>query len=192
MGFGRACAPVRCAHPSSWAHCHAQRGAARPLAHCSFAAFSLYSKNKNNLPNLGRPREGIFSFNSTTEAREYTECQAFYPVVRIGSPTPSTARECCSPPFDPRGRHTHFRMRGWGEHWPPALTSQLRWSFWRTINRKKPQKITVWGCILRYQWYVEKTPRNVPVWQKIRQSIYHSLFSSIEQLQVALWTYMFL
>jgi hypothetical protein len=23
VGFGRACAPVRCAHPSFWAHCHA-------------------------------------------------------------------------------------------------------------------------------------------------------------------------
>ncbi len=30
VGFGRACAPVRCAHPSSWAHCHVKRGAARP------------------------------------------------------------------------------------------------------------------------------------------------------------------
>ena len=30
MGFGRACAPVRCAHPSFWALCHDQRGAARP------------------------------------------------------------------------------------------------------------------------------------------------------------------
>ncbi len=28
--FGRACAPLRCAHPSFWAHCYAQRGAARP------------------------------------------------------------------------------------------------------------------------------------------------------------------
>ncbi len=38
VGFGRACAPVRCAHPSFWAYCHAQRGAARPPAHRSFAA----------------------------------------------------------------------------------------------------------------------------------------------------------
>ena len=30
MGFGRACAPVRCAHPSFWAHCHAKQGTARP------------------------------------------------------------------------------------------------------------------------------------------------------------------
>jgi hypothetical protein len=29
VGFGRACAPVRCAHPSFWVHCHAKRGAAR-------------------------------------------------------------------------------------------------------------------------------------------------------------------
>jgi hypothetical protein len=30
VGFGRACAPMRCAHPSFWAHCHAKQGAARP------------------------------------------------------------------------------------------------------------------------------------------------------------------
>ncbi len=29
-GFGRACAPVRCAHPSFWAQYHGKRGAARP------------------------------------------------------------------------------------------------------------------------------------------------------------------
>ena len=37
MGFGRACAPVRCAHPSSWVHRHAKLGAVRPPAHRSFA-----------------------------------------------------------------------------------------------------------------------------------------------------------
>ena len=30
MGFGRACAPVRCAHPSFLTHCHLKRGAAHP------------------------------------------------------------------------------------------------------------------------------------------------------------------
>ncbi len=30
VDFGRACAPVRCAHPSFLAHCHPKRGAARP------------------------------------------------------------------------------------------------------------------------------------------------------------------
>jgi hypothetical protein len=38
VGFGRACAPMRCAHPSFWALCHTQQGAARPPAHRSFAA----------------------------------------------------------------------------------------------------------------------------------------------------------
>ncbi len=30
VGFGRACAPVRCAHPSFLTHCHSYRGAVRP------------------------------------------------------------------------------------------------------------------------------------------------------------------
>jgi hypothetical protein len=30
VGFGLACAPVRCAHPSFWAHLPAKRGAACP------------------------------------------------------------------------------------------------------------------------------------------------------------------
>jgi hypothetical protein len=38
VGSGRACAPVRCAHPSFSAHCHANRGAARPVpAHRGFS-----------------------------------------------------------------------------------------------------------------------------------------------------------
>ncbi len=39
----------------------------------------------------------------TVSTREYTECQAFCPVVRIGSPHPSLASECYSPPFRSRG-----------------------------------------------------------------------------------------
>ncbi len=30
VGFGPACAPVRCAHPSFWAHCHPQTGRCAP------------------------------------------------------------------------------------------------------------------------------------------------------------------
>ena len=45
VGFGRACAPLRCAHPSFWAHYHAKRGAARPPAHRSFAGSYLPPKN---------------------------------------------------------------------------------------------------------------------------------------------------
>jgi hypothetical protein len=71
VGFGRACAPVRCVHPPFWAHCHAERGAARPPAHRSFAASYLTHKNILNLSNLGHPRQGLFSFNRTTEAMKY-------------------------------------------------------------------------------------------------------------------------
>ncbi len=69
VGFGRACAPVRCAHPSFWAHWHAKQGAARPpppLAHRSFAASHSTPKNIKNLSNLGRPRQRLFSFHLTT------------------------------------------------------------------------------------------------------------------------------
>ncbi len=44
VGFGRACAPVRCAHLSFWSHCHYQRGSARPPAYRSFAAFTYPAK----------------------------------------------------------------------------------------------------------------------------------------------------
>ncbi len=60
VGFGRTCAPVRCAHPSFWAHCHTQRGAARPSLHRSFAAppkiKKLFPKTKclPSGPNSGR------------------------------------------------------------------------------------------------------------------------------------------
>jgi hypothetical protein len=43
VGFGRACAPVRCAHPSFWAHKHAKR-ALRAPAHRSLAAHSKIKK----------------------------------------------------------------------------------------------------------------------------------------------------
>ncbi len=72
VGFGRACAPVRCAHPSFWAHKHAKRDAAGLPVQRSFAASSLSPKNQNNLfpetkcfpsgPNSGR--QGRISFHS--------------------------------------------------------------------------------------------------------------------------------
>ncbi len=71
VGFGRACAPVRCAHPSFWAYCHINQGAARLPAHRSFAASYSTPKNIYNLSNLGRLRQGFFSFNGNTEAMKY-------------------------------------------------------------------------------------------------------------------------
>jgi hypothetical protein len=44
VGFGRACAPVRCAHPSFGTHCHAKQALRAPPAHRSFAASYLPPK----------------------------------------------------------------------------------------------------------------------------------------------------
>ncbi len=80
-----------------------KKGRCAPPGHRSFAAFYSYSKNKNNLPNSGRPR----FFQLYHESREYTEYQASYPVVPNGSPTPSPAKRMLPPPpLDPRGE-TH-------------------------------------------------------------------------------------
>jgi hypothetical protein len=46
---------------------------------------------------------------------EYTECQAFSAVVRIGSPRPLTRKRVLPPSLVPRGGHTHLRERELGE-----------------------------------------------------------------------------
>jgi hypothetical protein len=70
VGFGLACVPVRCAHPSFWVHCYAKRGAACPLPRPSRSFAASYSTPENIyiLSNLGRPRQGLFSIHWTTEA----------------------------------------------------------------------------------------------------------------------------
>ncbi len=47
MGFGNAYAPVRCAHPSFWAHEHAKRDAARPHSPSIAASLLLIHPQKN-------------------------------------------------------------------------------------------------------------------------------------------------
>jgi hypothetical protein len=44
---------------------------APPPLHCSFAVSYLTPKNILNLSNLGRPRQGPFSFHRNTEAMKY-------------------------------------------------------------------------------------------------------------------------
>jgi hypothetical protein len=59
VGFGRACAPVRCAHPSFSARCHANQAAVHPApAHRSFAASQKYIKSIE----LGPPTSKAFFF----------------------------------------------------------------------------------------------------------------------------------
>ena len=70
MSFGRACAPVRCAHPSFSAHFLPKQGAASP-AHRSFAASQKYIKSTE----LGPPTSKAFFFPldhmQTAEAMKY-------------------------------------------------------------------------------------------------------------------------
>ena len=71
-GFGRACAPLRCAHPSSWALPRQTGRCAPPLsAHRSFAVSYFTPKNILNLSNLGRPRQGPFSFHQEHRGQNY-------------------------------------------------------------------------------------------------------------------------
>ncbi len=82
VGFGCACAPVRCAHLSFWAHCHAKRGAARPppiaasllligSPKIDFKKLWNSGRPHDGLSSLGRPRHGFLSLHWTTEAMKY-------------------------------------------------------------------------------------------------------------------------
>ncbi len=71
MGFGPACAPVRYAHPSSWAHCHAKQDAARPPSPPIAASLLLIWPPKIHkiYPTLAaHVKGGLFSFHCTAEA----------------------------------------------------------------------------------------------------------------------------
>jgi hypothetical protein len=88
-----------------------QTGRCAPPTHRSFAAFSSYSKDKNNLPNSGCLLEGPFSFNSTTEARVPGLLSSRPHWV---PPPPQLQKSVASPLWIQGGRHTRIRMRGWG------------------------------------------------------------------------------
>jgi hypothetical protein len=53
------------------------------------------------------------SISPCTQITDYTECQALFP-VRIGSPTPSPARECCSSPLWVQGKGETHSLAGEG------------------------------------------------------------------------------
>jgi hypothetical protein len=104
---------VRCTHRSFWAHCHVKQGAARPPPIAASLLFLRIPKIK--IIYLAAHVKGLFfQLYYRGQRVRYTGCQALYPVVLIGSPTPSTAREWGSPLWIQGGRHTHIRMRGWG------------------------------------------------------------------------------
>jgi hypothetical protein len=103
VGFGRACAPVRCAHPSFWAHCLAKQGAARPppiAASLVFLRFTRAACVKGLFLSTLLPRP-----ESTQSARPSIQSSA------LGPPTPSTAKECGSPLWIQGG---NTLTSGWG------------------------------------------------------------------------------
>jgi hypothetical protein len=55
-------------------------GRCAPPAHCSFGASYSTPKNIYNLSNLGRPRQGLFSFHWTTEKYE-DPCPSKYALI---------------------------------------------------------------------------------------------------------------
>jgi hypothetical protein len=59
VGYGRACAPVRCAHPSFWAVKYAQRGAARPPP-IAASLLLIYPPKLFLRPELGPPCRGVY------------------------------------------------------------------------------------------------------------------------------------
>jgi hypothetical protein len=64
VGFGRACAPVRCAHPSFWAHKHTKRALRAPPRSCAAPPEKKKIISRNKMlpfrPKLGPPGAYIF------------------------------------------------------------------------------------------------------------------------------------
>jgi hypothetical protein len=79
VGFGRACAPVRCAHASFLAYCHAKRGAARLPVNRSFAAFSSPPKNNYFQKQNAFPQTRTWAGRSVLEHRAF-KIQYFPPL----------------------------------------------------------------------------------------------------------------
>ncbi len=59
----------------------------------------------------------------TVSTTEYTECQAFYPVVRLGSPHPLTRKRVLLNSFGPRGETASLVGEGVGG--PLVLAKKL-------------------------------------------------------------------
>ena len=110
VGFGRACAPARFAHPPFWAH-KAGRCAPPPLAHGSFAApvfitFSVYYEELSSFYHLVKQTKKNFSFHKVPLDHRgakgsivyYIEYHSLCAVVWFGSPH-CLSRGKCPPPL---------------------------------------------------------------------------------------------
>jgi hypothetical protein len=118
VGFGRACAPVRCAHPSFWAHCHPKRGAARPPP--SIAASLLLIRPPN-----------IYKIYKVLTYEEYRAVSGVF--QNIDPPTPLHPANMSLPRTKGGGvHHTRREVREWevniledARHWIGLLQYNL-------------------------------------------------------------------
>jgi hypothetical protein len=105
-GFCRACAAVRCAHPSFWAHCHAKQSAARPPPIAASLLFLRIPKIK--IIYLAARVKSLFLSTLLPRPESTRSDRPSIQSSELGPPTPSTARECDSSLLDPRGNtHSH-------------------------------------------------------------------------------------
>ncbi len=169
MVFCRACAPVRCAHPSFWAHCHAKQGAARPPAIAASLLFLRIPKIKIIYLTRAARVKGLFLSTLLPRPESTQSDRPSIQSSALGPPTPSTAKECGSPFWIHGGRHTHIRMREWGGGEEPISTI---WS----IHSGTPAPHIAASLI----------PREMSQFSKKSAEVYCSLYSLTEQLQVAL------
>ncbi len=133
MGFGRACAPVRCAHPY-FGLIATPNGALRaPPPIAASLLFLCIPKIKIIYRTRAARVKGIFLSTIPPRPESIQSARPSIQSSELGPPTPSTARECCSPPlWIQGGRHTHFRMRRWGE--PIPMMGHTLWHSKYTIT----------------------------------------------------------
>jgi hypothetical protein len=197
VGFGPACAPVRCAHPSFWSHCHAQRGAARPPAYRSFAAF-IYPPKFSLRSELGR--QGRISFPWAKLHPTEQHCILMSYAAPSWAPLHPTELHCTLLRYAVPLRYAAFDWVTlhpiWAKLRPKsyAAISELSWALlsytaplWATLHptelcltlnelRGTLKKYNVpitsqlpWS--LRQIMVCRESPAKISVWQKIRQSI---------------------
>ncbi len=119
VDFGRACAPVRCAHPSFWAHCHPNGGLRPPP---SIAASLL----------LIQPPK-IYKIHKVLTYEEYRAVSGVFQNIHPPPPpTPLSTQRVCPPPTPKAGGYTLAWQWGRGvniledaRHWIGLLQYNL-------------------------------------------------------------------
>ncbi len=201
MGFGRACAPVRCAHPSFWAHCNTNRDAARPPPHRSFAA--SYSAPKLNKIYRTRAAQVMgftffvfFLFLYSFWSFLFVILFLFFSPFLITSY--SSIFILLNSSYSSYSSRTILRL---------LIFRFLYFNLFVVLQTHECTGATIrpYFCVLSFFivfwtfvfvilflfFSLHKTPRKIQFGKKSAK-VYHSLYSSAEQRQVTLWTYMFL